>query len=924
MRLTAAFVLVLGTLSGQSPEPVDFFETRVRPVFEEKCYTCHSRTAPKLMAKLDLSTVDGFSRGADGVPIVVPGEPENSRLIRAIEYQSRIKMPPTGKLTNQQIADITAWVKMGAVWPEMTALPNKNSVRVEVEKGPFTAEQRGYWAFQPIRDRPVPKVNHQEWPMNAVDHFLLPKLEEKGLTPAPRVDRGTLLRRATFDLTGLPPTPKEIDDFLSDSSPNAFAKVVDRLLASPRYGEQWGRHWLDVARHADSNGTDVDIKFPYSYRYVDYVIEAFNSDLPFDQFIKEQLAGDLLPSEKPGEVNVRGIVATGFLALGPKPLAERHKKKMIYDIADEQLNATSVAFMGLTVGCARCHDHKFDPIPTRDYYSMASIFASTKSVTKVDTEERADLYLVPLVSKDVYGRYELHQSKIESKSIELESLISQELMAYVSKLQQRLADYMMTAAGFRKPQDLSGSIVETWIEYLKPSDAFRPHLEAWWAAVKRGPAAAQERARSYKEEFESFATQWAQETREWCQKVAEALASSKQPPKKAAFTAGKNRFFAEVLLQKDSPFALPQTVLDSNEKVRVLRAELDSLKKTSPPAPPMACAVSEGSAVEPHVFIRGDVESPGERVPKQFLTILAGENQQPIQGRSGRLELAEWLASANHPLTARVIVNRIWQYHFGYGLVRTANNFGKMGDRPTHPELLDYLAKRFIAGGWSIKAMHRLLMLSSAYQMSSLGNQAHAEIDPENQLLWRFNRRRLDAEEIRDGLLAIEGSLDLAMGAIPQNGTGVENTGEATRGTDLTPFRRRTVYIPLRRANPSTFLTLFNFGDATTPGEGRIRTTIAPQALYLMNSEFMSDRSAGLAKKLLSQQSSDEARIRAAYQLIFGRWPGLQERDSWVHYLDAFRKKASYSGVHLDNPEFSSWQSFCRILMSSNEFIYVN
>jgi len=381
---------------------------------------------------------------------------------------------------------------------------------------------------------------------------------------------------------------------------------------------------------------------------------------------------------------------------------------------------------------------------------------------------------------------------------------------------------------------------------------------------------------------------------------------------------------------KGAPFALQEPDREkrfskaSSEQLNALRAELDLLKKSSPPKPAMACGVTDGPEVKQRVFIRGNADNPGEEAPKQFPRMLAGDHQEPITSGSGRRELAEWLADPAHPLTARVMVNRLWQYHFGYGLVRTPNNFGKMGEAPTHPELLDYLAKRFVAGDWSVKNMHRLIMLSSAYQMSSLATKQEMDLDPDNRLLSHFNRRRLDAEEIRDGLLAIDGSIDLTMGGSPQTDTGVEDTAGARRGIDLTPLKRRTVYLPIRRANLPGLMTLFDFGDATTPGEGRTRTNIAPQALFMMNSQFISDRSRGLAQKLLAEEATDPARIDSAYRLILGRSPESEEKERWSRYLESFRNKVLDSRLKVDNPQLYTWQSIARILMASNEFMYVD
>jgi cytochrome c553 len=940
-------VLAAVPVAAQSVTPADFFETKVRPVLANSCFVCHN--AKLKTAGLDLSSAAAFRQGPASGPLLSEQEPEKSRLLEVLRYQGAIKMPPMGKLPDQQIADITAWVKLGAPWPEMatSGVEQKKSGKYE-----FTAEDRAFWSFQPVKDYPIPAVKNAAWPRSPIDNFILAKLEEKGLKPTLPASKLALLRRATFDLTGLPPTPREIDHFLSDHSPDAFAKVVDRLLASPRYGERWGRHWLDVARYADSTGADEDIRYPYAWRYRDYVIDAFNHDLPYNQFLMEQLAGDLLPAEKPGEVNRRGIVATGFLALGLKLLAEADKPKMVYDMVDEQLDATSRAFMGLTVACARCHDHKFDPIPTRDYYSLASVFASTKSLGNLEPIT-SELYFAPLVPKDVYERYERHQERIKNKDREIAYVVTTESTAYAAGLAPHMAEYMIAAfdyerrprkdesvciTAFASSRKLDGRVLERWIDYLRPSDDLRPHLDPWARAVRRGAPVVRETAEAYQKEFQKNLAAWRQKVEEWGQKIAEAAAKGKPLPDKPDLPDGYNRFFSDVglcvtpeTLEKQpttcGPFALPQTAENelfsqaSREKWRELRTARDELKKTSPPEPGMACGVAEGTLIDQHVFIRGNPSNPGEAVPKQFLQVIAGEHQTPITRGSGRLELVKWLADPQHPLTARVMVNRIWQYHFGEGLVRTPNNFGKLGEQPTHPELLDYLAKRFVEGGWSIKKMHRLLMLSSAYQMGSGTTKEQIEGDPANRLFSRFNRRRLDVEEIRDGLLAIDGSIDLTMGGTLQTGFGTDGENSQARlSMDPSTSKRRTVYLPLRRSNLPSLLNLFDFGDATTPSEGRASTNVAPQALFMMNGTFVADRSRELTRKLEGSGADDRQRIVDAYYWLLNRKPSDDEVQDMLDYMRAFASKAAHSSDLTRN----AWQSLCHILISSNEFIYVD
>ncbi len=874
-----------------------FFETKIRPLLAEKCQQCHGPTKP--MAGLDLSSAAGFAKGSDRGPVVVKGDLEGSRLWEVVGYQSRIKMPPSGKLKDDQFAALREWISMGAPWPASdtaTTQAGKPARRVIP------------WSFQPPRNPAPPSVRNQAWVRNDVDRFILAKLEESGLPPAGPADKLTLLRRATFDVTGLPPTEAEIREFLDDRAPDAFARVVDRLLSSPRYGERWGRHWLDVARYADSTGADEDHRYPHAWRYRDYVIDSFNRDVPYDRFVTEQIAGDLLPAEKPGEVNVRGITATGFLALGPKLIAEQDKVKMLYDMIDEQIDVTGRAFLGLTLACARCHDHKFDPISTKDYYSLASIFASTKQLSKIEGTV-SELYFAPLVPKEVAERYKAHQKKIQAKKEEINEVLADEKTRYAAAMMPRLGDYIFAAWTHGKTDGLDAAAAARWADYLKPTQERRPHLERLYQAA---PGDLARVAREYQAQFETTWAEWQGKLAAWKRGGANA--------EKPKFLAGTDRFFYDIYLDK-GPLTLPEKereqafTPESKRRLTELRAELDELTKTSPPQPPLACAAAEGSIVTQRVFIRGNPESRGDEVQKGFPLILTGGRQPAISEGSGRRELARWIADANHPLTARVMVNRIWQWHFGEGLVRTPSNFGVMGEPPTHSELLDYLARRFVDSGWSIKGMHRLLMLSSAYQMSTQITPKQWEEDPANRLWSHFQRRRLDVEEIRDSLLFLDKTLDYTMGGSIQQGEGTDKEFSDDRKS-LSPdeSKRRTVYLPVRRSNLPSLLNLFDFGDATTTGEGRAQTNVAPQALFMMNSGFVADRAAGMAKQLLGDsQASDSARVERASLASLGRQASPEEVRAALEYL------RGYPGA-----KDAAWQSYCKLLLASNDFIYVN
>ena len=917
-------------------EQQEFFEKKIRPIFAQNCQRCHNAKAR--VAGLDLSSAEGFARGGDSGPAYDTGKPMSSRLLLAVSYDGDVKMPPTGKLKEDELAALAAWVRIGAPWPGTSAIAvgASNAAAPKTTVRPFTDSEKQFWAFQPVSDPALPEVKNSGWVKTPIDRFILQKLEEKNLQPAPPADKLTLLRRATFDLTGLPPTVAEMREFLADNSPDAYKKVVERLLASPRYGETWGRHWLDVARYADSTGNDEDHRYPNAWKYRDYVIESFNHDLPYNQFMREQVAGDLLPGDEPKGVNRRGIVATGFLALGPKAVAQQDKAKMLFDVYDEQVDVTSKAFMGLTMACARCHNHKFDPLLTKDYYSMLGMFASTKSFTNPDSHVSVVLEK-PLVTKEEFDRYRkqlnAHRAQEKRARLAIEWIVDSVREPLIRAHSTRLADDMLAAyqiyhagkssAEVAQQMNLSEEVLKKWADYLKPGETVRGYLNEWHNAA---PDKLAETAMGYQRRFLTRLAQWDKKVSEWRVKYQEAIAAKKDAvPDNPKFEAGDDRFFNDVLFD-NGPFAVSekdqkQFLPEQWQQIVKLQADLAQFKKNTPAEPDMACAIEDGELVSQQVFIRGDYNNKGEEAPRGFPAILARFDTRPEFKGSGRLQLAEWLAQADHPLTARVMTNRIWQWHFGEGLVRTPDNFGKMGERPTHPELLDYLAKQFVKNGWSVKAMHRMIMLSSAYQMDSMNPTLNAEADPDNRLLTRFNRRRLSVEEMRDGLLAVDGTIDLTMGGTLQTGRGTDGENSSGR-LSLNPekLKRRTVYLPLRRANLPTLLNLFDFGDATTPTGKRQLTNVATQALFWMNSEFLTDRSLNVAKSLLENKTmNDAARIADAYQSILNRQADKAETEQAVNYLATFRQK--FAGA---DAEQQAWQSLCRILMSSNDFVYVD
>jgi hypothetical protein len=894
---------------------LELFEKSIRPLFAEKCKVCHG--AAQQMGGLSLETAEGFRKGGTNGPVVSGANASESRLLAVVSYSQPVKMPPTGKLSDVELAALEQWVRLGAPWPEA--------------QGTAGASPARFWSFGPVRAVTPPQVRDARWIRNAVDNFILARLEEAGLRPSAPADKLTWLRRATFDLTGLPPTSVEIEDFLADDSPSAYETVVDRLLASPRYGERWGRHWLDVARYADSTGADEDHRYPYAWRYRDYVIRAFNDDKPYDRFVQEQIAGDLLPPEDPkARVNAEGIVATGFLALGTKLLAEIDKPKLFYDVVDEQIDTTSKAFLGVTLACARCHDHKFDPFPTTDYYAMASIFASTKQFEALTGAVVSKLYFRPIAPDDEVARYEQAQKAIADKKAEIAKVEGKESTRYRDQLAPRLADYMLAAfdiysGGQAAPAvaeraSLQLDVLERMAEYLKTGRERRPQLEEWYAAkgANRSDVAA-----AYQQRFLATIQLRNDANEKWEQDAAAARAKGEKEPERPQFFAGDDRFFTEINAAK-GPFGLPVERQDayylpeSKELLEKLRAELKTLEDAAP-KPPMAVAVNEGEKVDQKVFVRGSVNNPGEAVPKRFPIVLAGSDQPPITKGSGRLELARWIGSSANPLTARVMVNRIWQGHFGEGLVRTPNNFGRLGEKPTHPELLDYLAGRFVREGWSIKSIHRLIMLSNAYRMSVTASPEHLEKDPENRLWSRFEPRRLQVEEMRDALLALDSSLDFTVGGSLMDGQGTDNEfSEDRKSLHPDNTKRRTVYLPVRRSNLPTLFSLFDFGDAAISNEQRTQTNVAPQALYMMNSDFVAERAGALAAKLLADNSLNDAeRVQRAHLVVLNRPAPADRIDAALSYVAGFPAGEQPDGRLL------AWTSLCRTLIASNDFLFL-
>ncbi len=1142
--------LALPSVRAEEPTAAEaeFFEKEVRPLLVEKCWECHGETMHK--GRLKLTSRAGVLKGGATGPAAVPGKTEESLLVDAVRYREVRRMPPDGKLTDRQVEVLERWVKLGLPWPGGAALPAKDAGFTITEK------QRQFWSFQPPKAITVPAVSNKEWAKSDVDHFILAALEAKKLAPAKPADKRTLLRRATFDLIGLPPTPTEIDAFLKDDSPQAFAKIVDRLLASPRYGERWGRHWLDVVRYADARDLiqlPADSDFREAWRYRDWVVEAFNRDLPYKDFVRLQIAGDLLPPPQPGGINKDGLVATGMLAIADFIPGDVDKEQMIADYVNDQVDVVGRAFLGLSVACARCHDHKFDPIGTEDYYALAGIFFSTRLIPG-PVAGNTPLVRAPLLSpaeiaagqaqeaKDKHRRAELEQQLSEAADLEyvayLKSLVTKETARYLVAA----GEYRKMRAGPAKPllgdlakkQGLREDVLVSWVAFLdrveKQPSANRPlvvrdaaagkltgkeledaaeQLQQSLAAVaKRNEAeaatppekrtVAHAAVLRYRADDPQLQIDAADRVTSWPNRASplgDAMPSAtdggpvkttatinghtktvlrfdgnalleaprRAPPVGSLFvvfqtaakagagrrlvgwedsavgkhglglmtdadgswhaivrnngqdgdlvdkhpTAGfetvcitwgstgttlhRNgtaagtkkgldglssdpgiaslkiggpgsgnapRFQGDVaeirvynkqlddaerrqveaelqdawfkdadpkaplkdavaelydeLLSSRGPFGvsagerrkrLPPEV---QSRLTALSDELDSLRKKPPFVIPQAVVVQDGGPKgtrhegfkDAAIFLRGNPKKLGKTVPRGFPRVLTGEHPQRITEGSGRLQLADWLTRADNPLTARVMVNRIWQHHFGEGLVRTPNDFGERGERPTDPALLDYLATRFVESGWSVKAMHRLIMLSSAYQQSSRTDAVSLARDPDNRLFGRMNRQRLEAEAIRDSLLTVAGRLDDKPGGPPFADLAVP---------------RRTLYLQSVRtgANTSDFGRLFDRADPGSIVGQRSQSVVAPQALFFLNDKFVNGVARDLAARVVREApKGDKARIQYVYALVLGRPPSQAELDVGVELLAPAEGK-------------DALERYCHLLLCTNEFLYI-
>ena len=808
---------VLGLLLAAAPEDRAFFEKEVLPILKANCFKCHGEG--KVRGGLTLTNRPALLKGGDSGLVISKEKPETSLLLQALSHSGELKMPPPGKLPAKDVDILTRWVKAGVPWPGSAA-----AVETEKKERVVTSEDRAYWAYRPITRPPTPTVKNPEWVRNPIDAFILARLEEKGLTPASPAERGALVRRAYFDLIGLPPRPEDVDAFVNDPSPTAYEQLIERLLASPQYGEKWGRHWLDLVRYAETNGYERDGPKPYAWRYRDYVIRSFNRDKPYDHFIREQLAGDELPGR-----DADAIIATGYYRLGLWDDEPVDGLAALFDGYDDYVTTTSQVFLGLTMNCARCHDHKIDPIPQRDYYRMVAFFRDVPHFSNSrDPRSATNLTDISFASRASTDAVMKRREELRAAMTKLED----EVIKTLSAEDQRAAEGADRPRIIRK---IRGKLPLAWIK---------------------------------------------------------------------------------------------------------LRAELDDLNKGIAPGRDLALSVNRCTVHPPetHVLVRGNPHAPKKKVEPGFPAVLTqAEPVIPVPAKDAkssgrRTVLANWIASKDNPLTARVIVNRIWQHHFGRGIVPTTNDFGKFGEKPTHPELLDWLASEFMGEpgtsatgvAWTMKRMHFLITTSNVYRMSSRGNPTALRVDPANTLFWRFNMRRLSAEEVRDAMLAVSGQLNAKMAgpsiypiiprdvlagqSVPGSGWGQSSKEEAAR---------RSVYIHIKRSLQVPILAQYDQADTDSSCPVRYVTTVPTQALGMLNGAFANSQAAALAERLRQESTAVEEQVRRAIRLTTGRNPASAEVRKDVAFIEELKTKHQLSAS-------DALTQYCLLLLNANEFVYLD
>jgi len=936
----------------------DYFEKHIRPIFARHCYECHSAKNNQSKGSLQLDSKAGWKQGGDSGPAIVPGDPDNSPVIMALRYTDEFsQMPPDKKLPQAVIDKFEQWVKQGAADPREDAAPlTRHKQGIDFDKA------REFWSLQKIKPYPQPEVKHHNRVRDPIDAYILAGLEAANLKPVPTADKRTLIRRVTFDLTGLPPTDAEIKAFLDDAGAAAFETVVDRLLNSDQFGERWGQHWLDLARYADTNGGDFNATFYNAWRYRNYVIDAFQNDKPYDQFIKEQLAGDLMKSHN-DEQRSEQLIATGYLAIGSKMLSERDKVKLQLDIVDEQLDAIGKTFMGLTLGCARCHDHKFDPIPTRDYYSIGGILNNTVTI-EGESQQYVSAFINPELPIDpehaaTLAGYEqakqqrnaeIQQLKTQIKQADtkqkLTGIVVDDTKAQVAgDWKKSVYSPLFYGDGYIHDQKLNkGQSTVTWTPHLPIAGMYEVRI-AYAGGGGRDSnvpitvhhATGETPLKLDQSKQGSINKTWHvlgrfrfdQGTHGWVR----------------LSNAGTTEFVIADAVQFIPVAQLAQNKSDKNNaggnepaseiaelksKLKSLESELKDLEKNAPKPAPSALAVRDRADItDLAVRIRGEVANKGPIVKRGFLQVLS-DTPLTVQNKeqSGRLELAKWIASPENPLTARVMVNRIWQHLMGEGIVRSVDNFGQLGERPTHPELLDTLAHDFIESGWSVKTMIRRIALSETYRLSSNYDERSYQADPDNRLLWRANRRRLSAEEIRDALLFVSGHIDLTPAesrVADLKYLAVNNNQQGDIDVSAGRIQKRSIYLPIIRNFVPEQLTTFNFANRDMVTGKRSITTVPSQALFLMNNPFVSQAAQRTAQNILTIEADDATLVRQTYEAVLGRTANENETARALHFLQSIKPQYKLAeGVESNERKLTAWTRLVHILFASTEFQMLN
>ena len=990
-----------------------WFESKIRPLLVDRCYECHSEKKHKGDLRLDSKAA--WQKGGESGAVITPGNPETSLLIKAVRYTDKeLQMPPKKKLAAEEIAALEQWIKMGA--PD----PREGTT---VARGVDMAAGRKHWAFQPVSNPPPPFLENEPGQPSELDRFILPRLRKEGLKPNREADRRTLIRRASFGLTGLPPTPAEIDEFLRDTSPDAFDKVIDRLLASSAYGERWGRHWLDVARYADTAGDGADYPVREAIKYRDWVISAFNADEPYDQFVREQIAGDILARNGPSDQYAKRVTATGFLAIGKRYGYKPSPDFQHLDFADA-IDSVGRSLLGLSLGCARCHDHKFDPITSADYYALYGIFQSSTWAFPGGEEQKRPSQFCPLVSPEEAAkrdqaktaelvRMDAEISKLRSERAALDgkSFAGGMDLGFEGRALGKAPDKPWLSVGknsviaeaqspfththppgtrgvrmgsghptegvryvFAQPlRTTAGKQMYFTIDFRTVAPATKTGAYRFYL----GQGVVQSLAVEFSVTADEFAIKdganW-QVVRKLTPGTWYSLNVALDPAKKTysgvVGTTGDVTIFQDKALgamwdgvadtficdaighvkgdapERDldniglqetpfgaigsGPVAAPVFPPDWKDKLKALDADIaartkareaESLKNPYE----VAYGVSEGKPVNARIQKRGEPDKLGDEVPRRFIEILGGDTLPAGSTSSGRLELAQWLTRPSNPLIARVIVNRVWQWHFGRGLVPTPSDFGMRGEAPSHPELLDWLSSKFMESGWSIKALHRLIMQSKTYQLASDDDPANLKIDPANRWLWRFARQPLDAESVRDAMLAISGRLDRTIPGVHPF-PAVETWGFTIHKPFYAVYdsNHRSVYLMVQRNRRNPFLALFDAADPNISVAQRMPTITPSQTLFLMNSPFVHEQSESFAQKLLAVSMDDPARVRLAFETTDGRQPTNADVSDALEFLNSYRKTVGDLGIAPEKQAAAAWAALARVLLTRNSFLYVD